>query len=269
MMKDYSNSYYLYTPLPEHTISNFFSSGGDNKVTVQHLTTGETRTIEVSFCAILIGFRPDLRFLSPVIKPCGKLKHSNYEKRINCEIHDKIISSDSILNFIDEPYNGIIDEQQHHHYQQQWSVLGKKINWLKNLCAKCKHLNLCEWSRRNECYRKLSAAANHRSHIVVKQLCVCNNNNNNNINCQLTTGLYETQRKLIQNDNLSAIGFGEDATKPIDCKTNPIAVDKFTNEVIRAPKGLFSMGPLVGDNFIRFIPGGALAITSALHKEND
>jgi len=52
-------------------------------------------------------------------------------------------------------------------------------------------------------------------------------------------------------------------------KNNQIAVDKFTNEIERVPKGLFALGPLVGDNFVRFIPGGALAITAALNKEND
>ncbi|EDO63534.1 AGAP011389-PA, partial [Anopheles gambiae str. PEST] len=60
----------------------------------------------------------------------------------------------------------------------------------------------------------------------------------------------------------SGLGLGEDPTKPIDCKNNPIEVDKYTNAVLRtAHPGLYAMGPLVGDNFVRFIPGGALCIT--------
>ena len=65
----------------------------------------------------------------------------------------------------------------------------------------------------------------------------------------------------------AGLGLGEDPTKPIDGKSNPIAVDKFSNQILRTPPGLYAMGPLVGDNFVRFIPGGALAITAALHKD--
>lgn len=293
MMKNCSNQHYLYTPLPEHCITEFSlsptSTGTmENKVTVQHLATGETHTLEVSFCAILIGFRPDLRFLAPVIKPLAK----HYNNTINNnstrnDIHDdqdncdKVTATDDISasDVNDDLQSDIYTIEQHlHHNQQQWSLLSKKITWLKNLCAKCKHLNLCEWSRRNECMRKINGHQYHSN----RSSCVCNNNISNSFsnnaisdqsefnrsNCQLVqtpTAIKDS----VQNNNLSAIGLGEDPKKPIDCKTNPIAVDKFTNEVLRTPKGLYAMGPLVGDNFIRFIPGGALAITSALHKEND
>ena len=33
-------------------------------------------------------------------------------------------------------------------------------------------------------------------------------------------------------------------------------------------RGLYAMGPLVGDNFVRFLQGGALAITSNIIKTN-
>lgn len=289
MMKDYGNTYEMYTPLPEHTITEFSQDPRGqydapyegNRVVVQHLTTGEMRTIEISFCAILIGFRPDLRFLSPVIKPLAKHDRRKYSGHYHCDTIDEIIRMNATQ--ADEALSGdshqYTPQQQHH-----WSLLTKKIAWLKNLCAKCKHLNLCEWSRRNDHYRKPS----NQSNFSRNEKCLCNNNlnisnsavrNNNNIDnvCNQNTinnhMKFDAQVKLIHanqnNDNFAGIGFGEDPSKPIDCKTNPIAVDKFSNEVLRAPKGLFSMGPLVGDNFIRFIPGGALAITSSLHKEND
>ncbi|KAM6967473.1 oxidative stress-induced growth inhibitor 2 [Aplochiton taeniatus] len=58
---------------------------------------------------------------------------------------------------------------------------------------------------------------------------------------------------------------GLDPTKPISCKQNPIDIHPFTFECIKEP-GLFAMGPLVGDNFVRFLKGGALGIASCLLK---
>lgn len=53
--------------------------------------------------------------------------------------------------------------------------------------------------------------------------------------------------------------------QPVDCKQNPIAVDALTHEAEHA-QGLYAMGPLVGDNFVRFIQGGALAIAAHIHS---
>lgn len=59
----------------------------------------------------------------------------------------------------------------------------------------------------------------------------------------------------------NGIGLGRHPDRPIDNKSNPIEVDDFTYEVIKAPtKGLYALGPLVGDNFVRFILGGAFGI---------
>lgn len=57
-----------------------------------------------------------------------------------------------------------------------------------------------------------------------------------------------------------------DVTKPIACRNNPIDVDVFTLESNKEP-GLYAMGPLVSDNFVRFAQGGALAITRDLHAK--
>lgn len=55
---------------------------------------------------------------------------------------------------------------------------------------------------------------------------------------------------------------------PIDFRKNPIAVDPYTFES-RAHPGLYAIGPLCGDNFVRFVTGGALAASSSLQKLNN
>ncbi|XP_072135346.1 oxidative stress-induced growth inhibitor 1-like [Mobula birostris] len=52
---------------------------------------------------------------------------------------------------------------------------------------------------------------------------------------------------------------------PISTKRNPIGVDHYTYECTQE-RGMYALGPLVADNFVRFLQGGALAITSALSK---
>ncbi|XP_037085440.1 oxidative stress-induced growth inhibitor 1-like [Pollicipes pollicipes] len=54
---------------------------------------------------------------------------------------------------------------------------------------------------------------------------------------------------------------GSRSGEPIDGRHNPVQVDAFTHEAVHAP-GLYAMGPLVGDNFVRFVQGGALAIAA-------
>ncbi|XP_030275696.1 oxidative stress induced growth inhibitor 1 isoform X2 [Sparus aurata] len=54
----------------------------------------------------------------------------------------------------------------------------------------------------------------------------------------------------------------------ITCRRNPIEVDPFTNSVVAAGgPGMYAMGPLVGENFVRFLKGGALAIASNIAKK--
>ncbi|XP_061458731.1 oxidative stress-induced growth inhibitor 2 isoform X2 [Rhineura floridana] len=58
-------------------------------------------------------------------------------------------------------------------------------------------------------------------------------------------------------------GIGHNPNEPITCKGNPIEIDPYTYECTKEPN-LFAVGPLVGDNFVRFLKGGALGITRCL-----
>lgn len=53
---------------------------------------------------------------------------------------------------------------------------------------------------------------------------------------------------------------GIKSVEPIDTRSNPIRIDPISHESTLIP-GLYAIGPLVGDNFVRFVQGGALAIT--------
>ncbi|KAF7652654.1 hypothetical protein LDENG_00093810 [Lucifuga dentata] len=60
---------------------------------------------------------------------------------------------------------------------------------------------------------------------------------------------------------------GINPEEPISCRRNPIEVDPFSYKASAADgPGMYAMGPLVGENFVRFLKGGALAIASDLAK---
>ena len=63
------------------------------------------------------------------------------------------------------------------------------------------------------------------------------------------------------------LGLGAKSSEPVDCRSNPIDVDPYTHRVVRAPPGMYALGPVAGDNFVRFLQGGAVAIVSHIHKE--
>ncbi|XP_048364275.1 oxidative stress-induced growth inhibitor 2 [Sphaerodactylus townsendi] len=60
-------------------------------------------------------------------------------------------------------------------------------------------------------------------------------------------------------------GIGHNPNEPITCKGNPIEIDPYTYECTKEPN-LFAIGPLVGDNFVRFLKGGALGVVQHLAK---
>lgn len=56
-----------------------------------------------------------------------------------------------------------------------------------------------------------------------------------------------------------------DHEKPVSSKRNPLEIDPFTYECLQE-KGLYALGPLSGDYFVRFVQGGALAVASSVLK---
>ncbi|CAN2389579.1 growth inhibitor 1 [Pristimantis euphronides] len=51
--------------------------------------------------------------------------------------------------------------------------------------------------------------------------------------------------------------------EPVNTKNNPLCIDAFTYECVHE-RGLYAVGPVAGDYFVRFVQGGALAAASAL-----
>ena len=62
-------------------------------------------------------------------------------------------------------------------------------------------------------------------------------------------------------------GLGIVADEPIS-RNNLIDVDLFSHESVKH-SGIYAMGPLVGDNFVRFLTGNALAIANHIHKKKE
>lgn len=67
---------------------------------------------------------------------------------------------------------------------------------------------------------------------------------------------------------LSSPNLGVDKEHCVDCKTNTIDIDALTYRV-KGYENLFAVGPLAGDNFVRFLPGGALAIVTELYRKSE
>ncbi|KAJ9593171.1 hypothetical protein L9F63_015268, partial [Diploptera punctata] len=63
------------------------------------------------------------------------------------------------------------------------------------------------------------------------------------------------------------LALGARPSQQIDCRSNPVDIEPYTHKVVRAPPGMYALGPLTGDNFVRFLQGGAVAITSHINKE--
>lgn len=256
MMKE-PKAYECYTPVPEHAIADLHPvavSPGCHRVRVRHLVTGEARHFDVSYCAILIGARPDLRFLHAASlrshQAAAQLPQGHLTQ---CQTNGLVRDSggSTVDCYVEEECCGANATDDAKVFR-----LARQISWFKIFCAKCRHMNGCERARRNDHKR----ICGHSSYLK----CEC-------AGAALKLRAEPSPKKLEAVTKLDdvALGLGEDPTKPIDGKNNPIAVDKYTNQVLRAPKGLFAMGPLVGDNFVRFIPGGALAITAYLHRHRD
>lgn len=232
MMRNTREKYDLYQAIPESTlreIKTLGSVGQRHLVTVQR-NNNEDLTFEISFCAILIGSRPDLSFLSNIKgqQSINLVNNNNSSTIINSNSNNNNNNSVSASEIVTE--NFII----------------RNLRRLKFFCKKCRHLNLCFGNR-------------NLLNSLIEQ-----DSKKESSSCECEEFLLNESRKQFFDD--SGIGFGDDPKKPIDCKNNPISVNKFTNEILLVP-GIFALGPLVGDNFVRFIAGGALSISSHLMKE--
>jgi len=211
MIRNPKTKHDFYQALPESTLKEIKSSNGKHFVTIQSLRSEESQTFEVSYCAILIGSRPDLSLLHN-INSSPPLKQQQIVSVVNDNSAENIVI--------------------------------RTLRRLKIFCDKCRHLNLCFGIKnRNINISSLIEDANKP--------------------CQCELLLVDKKMQVVDD---SGLGFGEDPDKPIDCKNNPLAVNKFTNELLEVP-GVYALGPLVGDNFVRFISGGALSISSALFNE--
>ncbi|XP_015913499.1 oxidative stress-induced growth inhibitor 1 isoform X2 [Parasteatoda tepidariorum] len=62
-----------------------------------------------------------------------------------------------------------------------------------------------------------------------------------------------------------ALKLGINPDKSVDCKKNPVDINLYNHESVFYP-GIFAVGPLVGDNFVRFVQGGCLAVASHVVK---
>ncbi|XP_047505801.1 oxidative stress-induced growth inhibitor 1-like [Pieris napi] len=243
-----------YNSLPEHMIvevTTLHSPGLHHpdeekvclkKVKLLNLTTNKTIELTVSIIAVLIGSKPDLFFLQTNFD----LNTIDLKK---CKCNEKKI--DDKQCFL----------KNHWHYFK--SVLGQSIQSCKsrylnyteingNIGTKC---SIPDCNKRDTCTCYTKA-----EHGLAVRECKCeiipysNLQQEKNCQCQPT------------NPYSSGLGYGIDPKKPVDGRSNPVAIDKSTHELINYP-GMYALGPLTADNFIRFIPGGALALVSYIHRE--
>lgn len=226
MMRNPREKYDLYQAIPESTLKEIKTVNGCHYVTVQK-TNSEELTFEVSYCAILIGSRPNLSFI------CN-LPRDNNDNVCN----NRLTTSNNTENITD-------------------NFAVRSLRRLKIFCDKCRHLNICFGNRnRNQLLNNLIEENNNVKSCPQQQ---------KNCECEYVTVVGGKQHCKVDD---AGYGFGDDPKKAIDCKNNPIAVNKFTNELLNVPSGVFALGPLVGDNFVRFIAGGALSISSYIFSEH-
>ncbi|XP_053618376.1 oxidative stress-induced growth inhibitor 1-like isoform X2 [Plodia interpunctella] len=221
------------------------------RVKLLNVATNELTEIIVSIIIVLIGSKPDLFFLQ-----------TNFN--LNCiELDSECIkcTDNQVKKKIEDSRQWFLKE--HWHYIK--TVLGQSIQSCKS------RLNSTEING-NTNTKCVLPDCNKRS----ENKCTCNNlisklengiikTNVENDKC-VCDYLEKVKCRCPTNSYSNGVGFGIDPKQPVDGR-NPIAIDKSTHELLNAPKGIYALGPLTADNFVRFIPGGALAIVAHIHKE--
>ncbi|CAG9131247.1 unnamed protein product [Plutella xylostella] len=272
-----AGTYKNYIPLPEHVILKVKPAADKRELTLKpedadltealkpktvrllNIVTNEIVVLTVHLIAVLIGSKPDLFFLQPnfdldcinIDRGCPKCSENKKPK-------------------MEEDTQTQCFLKNHWHYLK--SVLGQSIQSCKS--------------------RYLSGEINGNDTKCIVEECSPNNNEDDSCTCNKLVSKLDANGSVktvidkeckcqiipyrktpkskcqCQDDNpySGGIGFGVDPKKPVDCRSNPIAVDRGTHEMLNAPKGMYALGPLTGDNFIRFIPGGALAIVADIQK---
>ncbi|XP_046973304.1 oxidative stress-induced growth inhibitor 1-like [Vanessa cardui] len=264
MLDGPSGDHPYYTPYPDHMIveittiaeqessPKFYEDEDDEllalkRVKLLNLVTNETVELTVSLIAVLIGSKPDLFFL-----------------QTNFSLNSMVPQEDECIKCIEKKDN---ENQRQCFLRNHWhyikSVFGQSIR----IC-KSRYLNYSEINGNTDtkcavpdCNPDLKCACNR---LDIEKAVKCQ--------CEIIPYSDSVKRKVVCQCHLTnpfsdGLGFGVDPSKPVDGRGNPIAIDKSTHEVLNAPKGLYALGPLTADNFIRFIPGGAVAIVAHLHKE--
>lgn len=246
MMCDGSQGNYpLYKSYPEHVIVDVTPeragtsppsppSTRPKRVRLLDLRTNQITEVVVSVIAVLIGSKPDLFFLQ-----------TNFS--LNC------IQTDDCLKCLEEKHvKKKMDNKEcflRNHWLNFKNVLEQGIN-----SCKSRYLNYSEINGNTDTKCEL-ADCNRRPE---KTKCMCNKTD------QIIPKKCECEPS---NPYSSGIGFGIDPKKPVDGRSNPMAIDKSTHELLNGPKGMYALGPLTADNFVRFIPGGALALVAHIHKD--
>ena len=73
----------------------------------------------------------------------------------------------------------------------------------------------------------------------------------------------ESELMYLSRKTVSKLGIVPD--NPIQTKRNPVDIDPYSFQCEYVPS-LYAAGPLMGDNFVRFVLGGALGITKSLQQ---
>lgn len=239
-----AGNYPYYKSYPEHVIVDVTPDSGapalpnhpdadyeairPKKVTLLNLTTNKVTEVTVAVIAILIGSKPDLFFLQ-----------TNFSLN-SIETDDCKCAEETVKKKLEDKQCFL-----RNHWLNFKNALGQSIQ-----SCKSRYLNYSEINGNTDSKCSLPDC-NKRKDSRYEIIPI--DKKNGKCECQPS------------NPYSSGIGFGIDPKKPVDGRSNPIAIDKSTHELLNGPKGIYALGPVTADNFVRFIPGGALAIVAHIH----
>lgn len=278
MMKDGVNGkHVLYTALPDHitiddshnekTVSQYDEEDLQNVITpktVQLLNTRTNKTVnlEISFCVILIGSKPDLHFL-PDDFNTSFLTFDMDNESLKPDLLGKSNGRKMAA------FNTDVDKQPNRTFPHP-----------TDLCIKCSY-NARNFQERlvflKTQWHNLKCIVGHglqktRQDVkTIKDKCdvpeMASSKESLNGHYRDVDKINQEKAEAYPDFQGTGIGLGIHPNKPIDSRTNPFYIDRASHELQNAPKGMYALGPLAGDNFVRFIPGGALAIVSSIWNE--